>query len=88
MSYFYMNLGWTCRSVVLITLGGTLPVLGVAAPAASTPPQRSVDCEERRQRHEGADPADDPCTAWRAFRAEEDFSDLRREKEKGAFRWR
>ena len=76
-----------CRSGVLLTLGGALPALGVTALAASTPPQRSVDCDEWQQRHEGTDPADTPCVARRTFRAEEDLSDLRREEEKGAFRW-
>ena len=76
-----------CSSVVLGTVGGALPALGVAAPAASDPPQTSVDCEEWQQRHEGADPADNPCVSRRAFRAEEDLSDLRREEEKGELRW-
>jgi hypothetical protein len=72
---------------VLITLGGALPALSVAAATASNPPQTSVDCEEWQSRHEGADPADTPCGSQRTFRAEEDLSALRRAEEQGEFRW-
>lgn len=76
-----------CRSVVLGTLGSTLPSRGVAAPAVSDPPQTSVDCDEGQRRSKGTDSADNPCGSQPTFRAEEDLSDLRHEEEKGEFRW-
>ena len=76
-----------CSGVVLGTVAGAVPVLGVAAPAASDSHQTSVECEEWQQRHQGVDPTGGPCDSQPAVRAEEELRDLSRVEEQGELRW-
>ena len=66
---------------------GAMTLPGLAASSSSDPSTTSAECEEWDHRPQGADSADNPCFSPRAFRTEEEFSDLSREEEKGGLRW-
>jgi hypothetical protein len=73
---------------LLCTVLGPMPSPSLAASPSANPSTPMAECEEWNHQPQGSDSVDDMCFSQRAFRAEEELSDLKREEKKRGLRWR